>query len=44
MGPTLIIVLVLSIGIVVGFGAVRIGRPSWLSQVDALRFAEQIEL
>jgi uncharacterized membrane protein YeaQ/YmgE (transglycosylase-associated protein family) len=32
MDPTLIVVLVLLIGIVVGFGAVRIGRPSWLSQ------------
>jgi hypothetical protein len=32
MDPTLTVVLVLLIGIVVGFGAVRVGRPSWLSQ------------
>jgi uncharacterized membrane protein YeaQ/YmgE (transglycosylase-associated protein family) len=35
MDPTLVIVLVLLIGIVVGLGAVRIVRPSWLTQTLA---------
>ena len=32
MNPTLVVLLVLLIGIVVGLGAVRIVRPSWLTQ------------
>jgi hypothetical protein len=31
MDPTLLILLVLVIGIVVGIGALRVNRPSWLT-------------
>lgn len=32
MNPTLTILLVLAIGIVVGIGALRVNRPSWLTR------------
>lgn len=41
MDPTLLILLVLVIGIVVGVGALRINRPSWLTrQIAGGRRAE----
>ena len=41
MDPTLLILLVLVIGIVVGLGALRINRPSWLTrQIAGGRRAE----
>ena len=41
MDPTLLILLVLVIGIVVGIGALRVNRPSWLTrQVAGGRRAE----
>jgi len=41
MNPTLLILLVLIIGIVVGVGALRVNRPNWLTrQVAGGRRAE----
>lgn len=41
MNPTLIILLVLVIGIIVGIGALRVNRPSWLTrQIAGGRRAE----
>lgn len=41
MDPTLTILLVLLIGIVVGIGALRVNRPSWLTrQIAGGRRAE----
>ena len=41
MDPTLLILLVLVIGIVVGVGALRVNRPSWLTrQIAGGRRAE----
>jgi uncharacterized membrane protein YeaQ/YmgE (transglycosylase-associated protein family) len=41
MDPTLLILLVLVIGIVVGIGALRVNRPSWLTrQIAGGRRAE----
>jgi hypothetical protein len=41
MNPTLTILLVLAIGIVVGIGALRVNRPSWLTrQIAGGRRAE----
>jgi len=35
MNPTLTIILVLVIGIIVGIGALRVNRPSWLTRTIA---------
>lgn len=41
MDPTLLVLLVLVIGIVVGVGALRVNRPSWLTrQIAGGRRAE----
>ena len=41
MNPTLTILLVLVIGIIVGIGALRVNRPSWLTrQIAGGRRAE----